>query len=118
MTDKESEVVLKSLRLIACSLLVLLLAATVVHASEAELAIPDLHEGKFTSLGGISAWDLLFYGALVIAGTLGISLYQLYQIKKQPAHKSMLAVADIIFETCKTYLVQQGKFLLYLFGLI
>src|SRR5262245_12308477 len=95
----------------------LLIAATAV-ASEADLAIPDLHEGHFASLGGISAWNLLAIGALVICGTLGISLYQLYQIKKQPAHKSMLDVAEIIFQTCKTYLIQQGKFLLMLFVLI
>jgi len=94
------------------------LAACPALASEADLAIPDLHNGHFPSLGGISAWNLLFYGAFVIIGTLGISLYQLYQIKKQPAHKSMLDVAEIIFQTCKTYLIQQGKFLLMLFVLI
>src|SRR5207253_174744 len=66
----------------------------------------------------ISAWNLLFYGALVITGTLGISLYQLFQIHRQPAHRSMLAVSEIIFQTCKTYLIQQGKFLLMLFVLI
>src|SRR5205823_12847222 len=68
--------------------------------------------------GEISAWNLLFYGALVITGTLGISLYQLWQIRRQPAHKSMLDVAEVIFQTCKTYLIQQGKFLLMLFCFI
>jgi K(+)-stimulated pyrophosphate-energized sodium pump len=97
----------------------LLLTGAAARASEADLAIPDLHEGKFNLFGWeVPAWDLLFYGALVICGTLGISLYQLYQIKKQPAHKSMLDVAEIIFQTCKTYLIQQGKFLLLLFALI
>jgi K(+)-stimulated pyrophosphate-energized sodium pump len=87
--------------------------------SEANLAIPDLHEGKFT-IGGqtISAWNLLFYGAMVIAGTLGISLYLRNQIQALPAHDSMLAVAEVIFQTCKTYLIQQGKFLMMLFALI
>src|SRR4029079_1347794 len=66
----------------------------------------------------VTAWNLLAGGALVICGTLGISLYQFYQIKKQPAHESMLNVAEIIFQTCKTYLIQQGKFLLMLFVLI
>ena len=61
---------------------------------------------------------LLFYGALVITGTLGISLYLRHQIHKLPAHKSMLDVAEIIFQTCKTYLIQQGKFLLMLFAII
>ena len=40
------------------------------------------------------------------------------QIHKLPAHKSMLDIAEIIFQTCKTYLLQQGKFLLMLFALI
>src|SRR4029077_19473086 len=83
-----------------------------------DLAIPDLTQGHFTSLGGISAWNLLFFGSFVIAGTLGISLFLLSQIHRQPAHKSMLDVAEIIFQTCKTYLIQQGKFLLMLFAII
>jgi len=95
-----------------------LTAATAVHASEADLAIPDLHKGRFDSLGGISAWNLLFYGSFVILGTLGISLTLRAQIYKLPAHKSMLDIAEIIFQTCKTYLIQQGKFLLMLFVLI
>src|SRR5687767_8179933 len=94
-------------------------SSTPLFASEADLAIPDLHEGKFNLFGTtISAWNLLFYGALVICGTLGISLYLKAQIRKLPAHKSMLDVADIIYATCKTYLLQQGKFLLMLFVLI
>src|SRR3954468_574117 len=98
--------------------LVSMLVVGSVRAGEADLAIPDLHQGKFATLGGISAWNLLFYGAFVIVGTLGISIYQFYQIQKQPAHQSMLDIAEIIFQTCKTYLIQQGKFLLMLFALI
>src|SRR5579875_3821620 len=97
---------------------VLLVAASTGRASEADLAIPDLHEGHFASLGGISAWWLLFLGAWVICGTLGISLYLRTQIHRLPAHRSMLSVADTIYATCKTYLIQQGKFLLLLFVLI
>jgi len=94
------------------------LLATAVQASEADLAIPNLRAGTFDSLGGISAWNLLLYGAFVICGTLGINLYLRGQIRKLPAHSSMLNVAEIIFQTCKTYLIQQGKFLLMLFVLI
>src|SRR5262249_19253974 len=54
----------------------------------------------------------------VIAGTLSISLYLRRQIHKLPSHRSMLNVADTIYTTCKTYLLQQGKFLLMLFALI
>src|SRR6188474_2260707 len=90
-------------------------------ASEADLAIPDLwNENAFFIIFGqkINAGMLLLVGSFVICGTLGISLYQLYQIKKQPAHQSMLDIAEIIFQTCKTYLIQQGKFLLMLWVLI
>ncbi len=116
---KESNKVMKTLGKFVVSLALLLLAALPVFASEADLAIPDLHAGKFTIFGvEITAWWLLFWGALVICGTLGISLYLRYQIAKLPAHKSMLDVADVIFQTCKTYLFQQAKFLILLFLLI
>lgn len=101
-----------------CFLTLLLLAAPAL-ASEADLAIPDLHAGQFDILGWkVTAWNLLLYGAFVICGTLGISLYLRAQIKALPCHKSMLDVAEIIFQTCKTYLLQQGKFLLMLFCFI
>ncbi|MBA4107847.1 MAG: sodium-translocating pyrophosphatase [Pirellula sp.] len=88
-------------------------------ASEADLAIPDLHEGTFTIFGRqISGYNLLLYGSFVICGTLGISLYLRRQIAMLPAHESMLKVAEIIYQTCRTYLIQQGKFLIILFLII
>jgi K(+)-stimulated pyrophosphate-energized sodium pump len=106
-------------RLILGSVVCWLLGSSAALASEANLAIPDLHKGTFTIAGQtISAWNLLFGGAWVILGTLGISLYLLRQIKNLPAHESMLNIAEIIFQTCKTYLIQQGKFLAMLFAII
>jgi K(+)-stimulated pyrophosphate-energized sodium pump len=104
-----------------CGLTLFFLATGGASASEADLAIPDLwHPDAFFVIFGqkVNAGMLLLVGSFVICGTLGISLYQLYQIKKQPAHQSMLDIAEIIFQTCKTYLIQQGKFLLALFVLI
>jgi K(+)-stimulated pyrophosphate-energized sodium pump len=101
-----------------------LLATTTTLAGEADIAIPDLHKGTFKSItdpfygGPITAWNLLLYGAIVICGTLGISLYLRAQIHRLPAHRSMLDISEIIFQTCKTYLIQQGKFLLMLFAII
>jgi len=109
---------MKCLKFVTGSVLLLLISATPLLASEADLAIPDLHYGTFSTLGGISAWTLLLVGAIVITGTLGISLFLRNQIKQLPAHRSMLGIAEIIYQTCKTYLIQQGKFLLMLFGLI
>lgn len=88
-------------------------------ASEADLAIPDLHQGSYKIFGGeVSSWDFLFYGALIIAGTLFFSLFLYSQIKKLTAHDSMLKVASTIYQTCRTYLLQQGKFLMMLFAIV
>jgi K(+)-stimulated pyrophosphate-energized sodium pump len=99
------------------ALSVLGFTAGTVHAGEADLAIPDLQKGLFFG-GAIGGWYLLFIGSFVTLGTLGVSLVLREQIKREPAHASMLAVAEVIYQTCKTYLVQQGKFLLILFALI
>lgn len=99
--------------------LLVVASSAIATAGEADLAIPDLRQGKFNIAGQeISGWSLLFYGAFVITGTLGISLFLRGQVEKLPAHPSMLNVSEIIFQTCKTYLLQQGKFLLMLFALI
>ncbi len=97
----------------------MLLFTAAAFASEADLKIPDLHHGMpYNKLGGITPFYLLLYGSIVIAGTLGISLFLRHQVRVLEAHKSMLDVADTIYKTCKTYLVQQGKFLLMLFAFI
>src|SRR3989338_5395186 len=90
----------------------------IAWASEADLKIPDLHEGRFDMFGGLSGYQILLYGAMVILGTVGLSIYQFIKIKSLPAHKSMLEVAETIFQTCKTYLKQQAKFLAMLFAII
>ncbi len=110
---------MKTLKVICVVLVGLFCCSFPLFASEADLAIPDLHEGTFHIFGStISAWDFLFYGALVITGTLGFSLYLFHKVKKLPAHESMQKVAATIYKTCQTYLIQQGKFLLMLFALV
>jgi K(+)-stimulated pyrophosphate-energized sodium pump len=97
------------------------LTGSAAFAGEADLAIPDLwaQDAFFTIAGQkVNAGWLLLGGSFVICGTLGISLWLRAQIHKLPCHKSMLDVAEIIFQTCKEYLIQQGKFLLMLFGFI
>jgi len=85
------------------------LAAFPVMASEADLKIPQLNPDQN---------NLLLLGFVVCLLGLGFGLYQFMRVKKLRAHQSMLDVANIIFETCKTYLIQQGKFLLILFAFI
>lgn len=85
------------------------IAALPLMASEADLKIPDLDASQN---------NLLMLGFIICLLGLGFGLYQFLQVKRLKAHQSMLDVANIIFETCKTYLVQQGKFLLILFAFI
>jgi K(+)-stimulated pyrophosphate-energized sodium pump len=79
---------------------------------EANLILPDLSQVTF--LGGIDGHTLLLAGLVVSAlGLLfGLVIYQ--QLKNLPVHGSMREISELIYETCKTYLVQQGKFLLIL----
>jgi len=81
------------------------------YASEADLPIPELSV-SFNIFGSdVSGHSILLFG-LVISG-LGMlfGLIEFFRIKALPAHRSMLDVSSLIYETCKTYLFQQGKFL-------
>jgi len=80
-----------------------------VFGSEADLKIPVLEPAQT---------NILLFGFLICILGLLFGLYQFTQVKKLRAHKSMLDVAHIIFETCKTYLIQQGKFLVVLFIIV
>ena len=88
-------------------------AAPVRHAGgEANLILPDFDKATF--LDGISGRTLLMSGLVV--GFLGLlfGLIMYNHLKNLPVHKSMLEVSELIYETCKTYLLTQGKFLLIL----
>ncbi len=91
------------------TLIALILAAFPVFASEADLKIPKLTSGQN---------NMLLFGFVICVLGLLFGYYQFSSVKKLKAHKSMLDVAHIIFETCKTYLIQQGKFLFILFAFI
>ena len=80
---------------------------------EASLVLPDLNQTKF--LGGtVGGRDLLYVGLLVTIGGLAFGLVIYGQLKKMPVHSSMLEVSELIYETCKTYLLAQAKFLFIL----
>ncbi len=101
---------------ILTALAIFLMSSVYTLASEADLKIPDLHSGVFdTPLGQISAYNLLMYGAAVIAGTLFFSLFMFFQIRSLPVHSAMSKVSDIIYKTCCVYLGRQMLFLILLF---
>jgi len=78
---------------------------------EANLKIPDLAQVSF---GGTTGRTLLQWGLLVCLLGLVFGMVIFKQLKGLPVHQSMLEISELIYETCKTYLVQQGKFLLIL----
>ncbi|MBZ0201652.1 MAG: sodium-translocating pyrophosphatase [Ignavibacteria bacterium] len=94
---------------IILSALLFLLSSVTAFASEADLKIPDL---------SASQNNMLMIGIAVCALGLLFGIIQFLKVKKLKAHQSMLDVAQIIYETCKTYLNQQGKFIAILFVFI
>jgi K(+)-stimulated pyrophosphate-energized sodium pump len=87
-------------------------------AGEADIHIPDLSGVKFDGLGGISGATLMFIGiGICFIGAI-FGLVQYFQTRALPVHVSMAQVSDTIWETCKTYLFTQGKFLAILWLLI
>jgi len=84
------------------------------HASgEANLLLPDLTQATFFG-GLIDGRSLLLYSLIFVALGLLFGLVIYRQLKGLPVHKSMLEMSELIYETCKTYLITQGKFLVIL----
>ncbi len=103
--------------LFLCLLALILLAPANVlaqehHGGEANLILPDLDRATF--LGDIGGRTLLMAGLAVGAMGLIFGFISFKQLKELPVHKSMLEVSELIYETCKTYLETQGKFLMLL----
>ncbi|HET6343652.1 MAG TPA: sodium/proton-translocating pyrophosphatase, partial [Myxococcota bacterium] len=95
----------------SASALLVLLMAPGAYASEAELVLPDLGAVSFQGYNGKT---ILMAGLVVcVAGILfGLSVFN--KLKNLPVHQSMRDISELIYETCKTYLVTQGKFILLL----
>jgi len=82
------------------------------RGGEANLVLPDLNQATF--LGGITGARLLSGGLVVAALGLLFGLFIYRTLKNLPVHSSMKEISELIYETCKTYLLTQGKFLLLL----
>jgi K(+)-stimulated pyrophosphate-energized sodium pump len=94
---------------------VLLLSSVPAFAGEADLVIPDLSSVLFL---GLTGHTLLLAGLVICVLGVFFGLAQSMQISKLPVHKSMLEISELIYETCKTYLVTQGKFIAILWAFI
>ncbi len=99
--------------------LITLFLASPLWAGEANIHLPDLTAVSFTLFGqAVSGVSLMHWGLVICVIGLLFGLYQYRQTAALPVHKSMSEVSDTIWETCKTYLFQQGKFLVFLWALI
>ena len=104
----------------AASLMLIAAAAmgqpsTETAGGEASLKVPDLSSVQFL---GVNGHRLLLVGILFcLFGLLfGLAIYK--RLKKLPVHRAMREISELIYETCKTYLVTQGKFLMLLWVFI
>jgi K(+)-stimulated pyrophosphate-energized sodium pump len=85
------------------------------EAGEASLKLPDLTQVRFL---GVSGHHLLLFGIVFCFFGFVFGLFMYSRLKSLPAHESMKEMSQLIWETCKTYLTQQGKFLLLLWAFI
>jgi K(+)-stimulated pyrophosphate-energized sodium pump len=113
----------RSVLRVLISLLSLVALATPLLAQEtgggeANLKLPPLNDPSVTFLGGMTGSSLLMGGLLVSALGLIFGLIIFMRLKNMPVHDSMREVSELIYETCKTYLATQGKFLCILEGFI
>ncbi|MGJ9611592.1 sodium-translocating pyrophosphatase [Actinotignum sp. GS-2025b] len=90
--------------------------AATVHGGEANIVLPDL--SGVSAVGGVSGRLLLLIGVGVCVLGLCFGLITYMNLRKLPVHRAMAEVADLIYETCKAYLVKQGRFLLVLWAFI
>jgi K(+)-stimulated pyrophosphate-energized sodium pump len=91
-------------------------SATYAQAGgEANLKLPDLSQVQFLGVDGhkLLLWGILF---CILGLVFGLTIYS--SLKNLPVHRSMREISELIYETCKTYLVTQGKFLLLLWAFI
>ncbi|MCB2305760.1 sodium-translocating pyrophosphatase [Clostridium estertheticum] len=105
-TNKTDKIVKFS---ILSSVILASLSPVIAYADESNLKIPELSSSQNGTL---------MMGLVICLLGMAFGFYQFLRVKKIRAHKSMLDVSAIIFETCKTYLIQQGKFIAILFLLI
>jgi K(+)-stimulated pyrophosphate-energized sodium pump len=106
---------MQKLKVFAGTIFCAIFSAGAAYAGEADLLIPDLSSVSFM---GVSGHTLLLWGLAVCVLGILFGLLQSMQISKLPVHKSMKDVSELIYETCKTYLITQGKFLAILWVFI
>ena len=104
-----------ALFLAVAAVCLLAFAPAALASGEASLVLPELNQVDFH---GISGSLLLALGLIICGLGLLFGIVIFYQLRRLPVHKSMREISELIWQTCKTYLLQQGKFLILLWVFI
>jgi K(+)-stimulated pyrophosphate-energized sodium pump len=115
-TRKEGNILTPKVGFFAAAV-ILFCNASASLAGEAELVLPDLKSVKFLS-DYIDGRSLLLWGLVICAFGVVFGIVQFLQIRAIKVHKAMLDISELIYETCKTYLFTQGKFIIILWALV
>ncbi len=98
-------------------LAVLAFSTASAFAGDADIQLPELEQVKFFH-GTVTSHAILFFGLCVCGVGAAFGIFEYIRTRALPVHRTMRDVSHIIWETCKTYLFQQGKFLAALWLLI
>jgi K(+)-stimulated pyrophosphate-energized sodium pump len=108
----------KGIGLLSVALVVLLMSAGPAMASEADLVLPNLGDTNLGTFFGMSGHALLTWGLVICLGGMAFGLLQFMSIRSLPVHSAMREISELIYETCKTYLLTQLKFIAILWVLV
>ncbi len=83
------------------------------HINESTMVLPDFTTVSFLG-GAVNGHNLMLAGIVVCVAGLAFGLVQYMQLRALPVHKAMLEISELIYQTCRTYMITQGKFILIL----
>src|SRR5579871_6870907 len=111
LTNISTAVLFTLFSLLACTTAAWAQSPESSAGGEANLIVPALNNAQTATFFGMSGASLLMVGLLVCVLGMVFGLMVSIQLKNAPVHRSMLEISELIYETCKTYLIQQMKFL-------
>ncbi len=105
----------RAFKSVMLALFALMVGTPAFAGGEAEMNIPSLKTQTFM---GVTGHNLLLIGLGICLLGIGFGLWQYAKVRDLPVHKSMLEISELIYETCKTYLITQVKFIAILWAFI
>jgi len=108
----------RTIKRVLLSLFTFGMTAGLARAGEADLKLPNLSSVKFDGMAGMDGRQILLMGIGICFFGLLFGAIQFIQVRNMKVHRCMKDISDLIYETCKTYLITQGKFIMILWTLV